>query len=269
MTPLGRIEAAITRRRRFGRHTAIAAVAVPLTLTLFAGLAYATIPSRDTGRYTACVRTDGSLRMIDYEAGARCARGERSISWSKGWQYRGAWRSTTAYATGDATVRAGSTYLAKSPNSNVAPGTDTAVWGLLATAGARGPRGPAGKAGTNATQLSVYDGETRLGPLTAAFAEEVWYLSAAGVVTQAKGAEQDGVIAFSGPNCTGTPFYFVQTGLRSIRTTVDTGLGKFVVTGASSSYHEEPSHAIGGFCGTNLSGQMQTAEAYVDTISIR
>ena len=267
MTPFGRIQAAITDRQGFGRRAAIAAVAVPLTLTLVAGLAYAAIPSRDTGRYTACVGNDGSLRVIDYEAGSRCERGERSISWSKGWEYRGAWRSTTAYGPGHVTVLAGSSYVAKSPNTNVRPGTDGAVWGLLAKAGARGPRG---FAGTNATELSVYDGETRLGPLTAAFAEEVWYLDAAGVVTLAKTAAQDGVIAFSGPGCTGTPFYWLgQDGPQTVGTVVDPGVGKYQVTSAFTFNQAVPSHMVNGFCGTNLDGLVQTAEVHVETISIR
>lgn len=266
MTPFGRIQAAITHRRGFGRRMAIAAIAVPLTLTLLAGIAFATIPARNTGRYTACVRNDGTLRMIDFESGTRCAQGERSISWSKGWQYRGAWSSTATYAVGDVAVSGGSSYLAKSRNSSAAPATNTATWGLLAKAGARGPRG---YAGTNATELAVYDGDTRLGPLTAAFADEVWYLSGTGVVTLAKTAPQEGVIAFSGPGCTGTPYYWAaQDGTRAVGTVVDPGVGLYRVTGASSASQAFPSHMINGFCGTNVEGLVQTAEVYEDTISI-
>jgi hypothetical protein len=45
-------------------------------------VAVASIPSSD-GVFTACVKSDGTLRLIDAEAGATCKANERTITWSE------------------------------------------------------------------------------------------------------------------------------------------------------------------------------------------
>jgi hypothetical protein len=60
--------------------------------------------------------------------------------------WRGDWNSSTAYTTGDAVARLGSSYVAITPSVNAAP-PDPSKWGLLASQGVEGATGPAGQAG--------------------------------------------------------------------------------------------------------------------------
>ena len=47
----------------------------------------ALLPRRDTLCYFACVNvTTGATRIIDYQAGRRCATTESTLNWSKGCQ---------------------------------------------------------------------------------------------------------------------------------------------------------------------------------------
>jgi hypothetical protein len=108
------------------------------------------MPSTSTGRYTACVlKKTGAVRVIDYQAGKRCTTKEKTISWSKGWRYRGTWAAAVSYAVGDVSVQNGSSYLAKIRSTGKAPAANPAAWGLLAqaAAGAQGPAGPVGARG--------------------------------------------------------------------------------------------------------------------------
>jgi hypothetical protein len=115
------------------------------------GVALAAIPSSSTGQYTACVlKKTGAVRIIDYQSDKRCTGKEKTIQWSKGWRYRGTWSATAAYAVGDLAVQSGSSYLAKTRSTGLAPEANPSNWGLLAkagTPGAQGPTGPAGPAG--------------------------------------------------------------------------------------------------------------------------
>ncbi|RHW27390.1 hypothetical protein D0Z08_09585 [Nocardioides immobilis] len=81
--------------------TKIAAVAAAVVAgPLITGVAMAGTPSAD-GTITACVKTDGSPRIIDAEAGAVCPTGERQVSWSSGWRVKGTYDGTKTYAVGD------------------------------------------------------------------------------------------------------------------------------------------------------------------------
>ena len=115
------------------------------------GVALAAIPSSSTSQYTGCVaKQNGAVRIVDFQAGKRCTAKEKTISWSKGWRYRGTWSASFAYAVGDVVVQNGSSYLAKVRSTGKTPSGNASVWGLLAqsgTAGAVGPAGPAGPAG--------------------------------------------------------------------------------------------------------------------------
>ena len=113
------------------------------------GVAIAAIPSTTTGALTACVsNSSGAVRLIDYQAGRRCAANEYTVTWSKGYRYRGGWSSTVAYGVLDVVTYGGSSYLATHPSTNKAPTTNPAYWGVLAARGAPGPQGAPGTAGS-------------------------------------------------------------------------------------------------------------------------
>ena len=62
-------------------------VGVVATLTLVGGgVAIAAIPSTTTAKFNGCVNKDtGALRVINYQAGKRCKKSEKGISWAQGW----------------------------------------------------------------------------------------------------------------------------------------------------------------------------------------
>jgi hypothetical protein len=138
-------------RHLAARHrvaTAFVAGAVSAGVILGGGVALAAIPSTSTGLLTACVnKTTAGVRIIDYQAGKRCTTKERTVSWSKGWRYRGTWAATVAYAVNDVAVQSGSSYFAKRASTNAPPASNTAFWGLLAPRGAAGPAGATGATG--------------------------------------------------------------------------------------------------------------------------
>lgn len=108
------------------------------------GVAIAAIPSSTTSSFTGCAaRDNGALRVIDSQAGKRCRKSERRISWSKGWTYKGLWRATTSYRPGDVVLDNGSSYVARATSLAKPPVTDASRWGLLAAAGATGATGTA------------------------------------------------------------------------------------------------------------------------------
>ncbi len=76
-------------RHRFAVGLAAGLVIAALTA---AGVAVASIPSSKSGAITGCVsKGNGAVRIIDSQAGKHCRAGERTISWSKGYRYRGRW----------------------------------------------------------------------------------------------------------------------------------------------------------------------------------
>lgn len=133
----------ITRR---GAKRALTIAAAAVSLIAAASFAFAAIPSTSTGNFTAC-STASSLRLIDFDAGQRCASGESTVHWNKGYRYRGSWSATVSYVLGDVVVSDGSSYLARTASSGVKPGTDTTYWRVLAARGATGPRGQTGAQG--------------------------------------------------------------------------------------------------------------------------
>jgi hypothetical protein len=138
-----------------GHRAATAYVAGLMTVVVLGGggFALAAIPSSSTGAITGCVnRTSGAVRVIDYQAGKRCTSRERTVNWSKGWRYRGAWSSTTSYAVLDVITSNGSSFLAKKASRGHAPASSTTYWGLVATAGASGAQGPRGLQGVQGVQ---------------------------------------------------------------------------------------------------------------------
>jgi hypothetical protein len=138
------LRAVLARRRGLVGFAAGVAVA---GLVAGAGAAIAAIPSTATASYTACAsKATGAVRVIDYQAGKRCSTRENTISWGKGYRYRGTWSAATAYVALDVVVQSGSSYLAKAASKGKAPATSAASWGVLAAAGARGPQGAKGSA---------------------------------------------------------------------------------------------------------------------------
>ncbi|WP_225101820.1 hypothetical protein [Streptomyces sp. CoH27] len=65
------------------KPVATAFLALGLTTTLLGGVARADIPGVN-GVYTGCYsRTNGVLRLIDFEAGQRCRPGETTVTWNQ------------------------------------------------------------------------------------------------------------------------------------------------------------------------------------------
>jgi hypothetical protein len=87
------------------------------------------------------------VRIIDAQAGDVCTASERTVTWSKGYRYRGEWSSSTAYAALDVVTSQGSSYLAKTSSTGKRPATNLANWGLLAARGAKGETGLRGAEG--------------------------------------------------------------------------------------------------------------------------
>lgn len=118
--------------------------------------AWAAIPDSTTGTITACYPTSGAtkgaLRVIDYQAGTRCATGEATLQWQRNpLRWRGFWSSTLSYAANDAVLYNGSAYLAKLSSTGIVP-TNTTSWSLMVSKGAIGPKGATGSQGlTGAT----------------------------------------------------------------------------------------------------------------------
>jgi hypothetical protein len=121
------------------------------------GTAIAAIPSTAAGTFTGCVsKRTGALRVIDAQAGKACAAGETTISWSKGYRYRGAWSPAARYSVLDVVTCGGSSYLARTASANKVPSASPASWGLLAARGAPGPSGPRGPAGPGASAVDSF-----------------------------------------------------------------------------------------------------------------
>ena len=144
-----------------GRLTADAVSGV-LVLGAMAGtgVAVAKIPSSSTGQITACVaEPSGTTRIINAQKGKKCRAGENTISWSRGWSYRGGWRSTTSYKVCDVVLLSGGTsYLARKRSKAAKPGVATTVWVPLSTAGANGASGAVGATGAQGSRVPTGHG---------------------------------------------------------------------------------------------------------------
>lgn len=138
--------------RRGGRLVAATFLAGMATLLLAVG-ALAAIPSTNTGEITGCVNgTTRAVTIIDFQAGKRCPAGTSMVTWSKGFKYRGAWASATAYGVQDVVTYGGSSWYARVGNTGKVPGGGSLAWGLLAQRGATGATGAVGpKGATGAT----------------------------------------------------------------------------------------------------------------------
>jgi hypothetical protein len=68
-------------------RTAVAVIAFAVGASLAGGLAWASIPNSKTGVISACYKTgtpnQGALRVIDSQAGAKCASGEKALGWNQ------------------------------------------------------------------------------------------------------------------------------------------------------------------------------------------
>jgi hypothetical protein len=93
-----------------------------LAVGLIAGLAvggtfaYAAIPSANSGQISACYPTSGAnkgaLRVIDYDAGARCAAGEVLVNFQQnGIRFRGAWKAGAVYSVNDLVTDGGRAFV--------------------------------------------------------------------------------------------------------------------------------------------------------------
>ena len=129
-----------------------AALGLSVGLAMGVGaFAVAAIPDSSTGLITACLKTrDGTIRVIDYQAGRRCITGETLLTWNQ---------KGVAGAVG-ATGLTG----APGPKGDVGPQGPTGPQGAtgpqgevgpLGAAGAQGAVGPAGPQGDTGAQGPV------------------------------------------------------------------------------------------------------------------
>ena len=121
---------------------AIALVSLLVGATVVGSVAWAAVPSSQTGTITACYPTSGSakgtLRVIDYQTGAQCGAGQAMVRWqSDGMRWRGTWSSSTTYYGGDVVARSGASYIATRTGTNVAPPNST-YWAVMAAKGEGG-----------------------------------------------------------------------------------------------------------------------------------
>jgi hypothetical protein len=65
------------------RRTTTAAAAVVAGAVIGSGIAAAAIPNNNTHVFSACVAGNGSLRLIDQQAGRSCRAGERLVHWNQ------------------------------------------------------------------------------------------------------------------------------------------------------------------------------------------
>ena len=130
-------------RARFGRIGRTASVAgITAGIMVALGVAVAAIPGSGNV-YTGCYGTaNGALRVIDREAGATCASGERLITWNQ----RG--------PTGPKGVAG-----PKGATGPVGPKGQTGARGETGARGPTGPRGPKGDKGEPGGISSVQIGE--------------------------------------------------------------------------------------------------------------
>ena len=135
------------------RHPGRVVAGVVVGALIVGGVTYAAIPNTVTTQITACYPTSGVnkgvLRVIDAQAGVKCPVGQVAISWQqRGTRYRGAWKSTVAYAANDIVSSAGSSYVALVASTNVAV-TNTTRWAVFAARGATGAKGTAAPSPSN------------------------------------------------------------------------------------------------------------------------
>lgn len=128
-----------------------ACVAGAVVTGVIGGVAWAAIPDSASSTITACYPTSGTskgvLRVIDYQAGARCAAGQATLQWrTNQLRWRGSWAVSASYAANDGVFYNGSAYLAKLASTGVTPSNATS-WTLMASKGATGSRGVAGPQG--------------------------------------------------------------------------------------------------------------------------
>lgn len=141
----GPVTAANGRKRRLTGPTAgVVAVVVAVVVGVAVTTAVASIPSTADGQITGCVNTTThAVRIVDAQAGQHCAATEQTVSWSKGYRYRGAWAPATAFSVLDVVTSGGSSWVAKAASTGKSPATNPTIWGLLASAGAPGAAGAA------------------------------------------------------------------------------------------------------------------------------
>ena len=158
---------------RFIRHRSRIAILAVLGLAVPAAIAYATVPDGN-GVFHACVKRDGSIRMIDPDANrprrADCHGDETEVSWNQGGgtPTGGAGPAGPVGATG-ATGATGAQGPAGAKGATGPAGATGAVGatGAAGAAGATGPQGATGARGaagddgaTGATGAAGADGAT-------------------------------------------------------------------------------------------------------------
>lgn len=81
----------------------------------------------------------------------RCRPGEVLFEWDRrGFGWRGEWSAQSTYVVNDAVSYGASSFISLvADNVGVEPGSDPAVWAVLALEGAAGPTGPSGTAGAS------------------------------------------------------------------------------------------------------------------------
>ena len=124
-------------RSRIHRPSPGALVAACALVAATAGMAVAAVPDSVTGAITACYRpSTGAMRIIDAQAGKKCASGEAALTWNKQGE-RG--------PKGDPCLS--SDPLCVGPKGDRGATGETGATGTTGATGADGPTGPQGPAG--------------------------------------------------------------------------------------------------------------------------
>jgi hypothetical protein len=114
-------------------------------IVISGGFALASIPTSTTRIFYACYNAKGAIRIIDYQAGKRCVRGERTISWNQ----RG---PTGARGLTGATGARGLTGPAGPQGPEGKQGQPGPAGGPPGPVGPAGPTGPQGVPGPQGPQ---------------------------------------------------------------------------------------------------------------------
>ena len=123
----------------------VAAVTGLVGFAALGGTAFASIPSLN-GTFSACVmKNNGSVRLIDKDAGAVCTNKENAVSWNATGPAGPAGPAGDTGETGD-TGPAGATGPA-GPKGDIGPQGLQGLQGELGLTGATGPAGPKGDTG--------------------------------------------------------------------------------------------------------------------------
>jgi len=155
--------AAVRRMGAARRSAWVRMLATGLAATVAASGLAATSAEASTTIFACYSNTTDALQYLKPPA-TTCPTGTTLLSWSqtgpqgpqgaKGFNWRGAWNSTTAYAVGDVVGYSGASWIAKVANTGSTPAISNTNWFTVAARGAVGAPGAQGAQGAVGAQGS-------------------------------------------------------------------------------------------------------------------